>query len=221
MKLFVWDLHGTLEQGNDKAVVEILNRVLERQGYPCRFTDAHALELYGRKWHEYFAHLLPDEKPEIHLGLQTASFSFVFSDNDESMKIMEEHIKPSRNLEHTLSTIRKYGHEQILISNTIPEGLRLFIHSLGMSSFFNETNAFPVDKHMSEIKGVKKEILATYLAVRAPYDDIIVIGDSDTDMELAEAFDAKSYLYAHEGQPFRSPKGQFRINNLQEVLREI
>lgn len=220
MKLFVWDLHGTMEQGNDAAVIEVLNKVLENHGYPARFGSSHAFELYGRKWHEYFAHILPAEKPETHVGLQAATFAYFFSDNDDGIKIMNKHVKPSKNLEATLDAIGK-EHEQILISNTIPEGMRLFIHMLGLSKYFNETNAFPVDEHMSHVRGVKKDILANYLAVRPEYDEVIVIGDSETDMELAEAFDAKAYLYAHEGTPFRSQKGHFKINDLKEVLREL
>lgn len=220
MKLFVWDLHGTLEQGNETAVIEVLNKILERHGYPARFEQNHALELYGRKWHEYFAHILPDESAETHVGLQAATFSYFFSDNDEGMKIMNKHLRPSKNLLPTLKTLGK-KHEQILISNTIPEGLRLFIHLLGISKYFNETNAFPVDQHMSHVRGVKREILAGYLAVRPKYDEIIVIGDSETDMELAEAFGAKAYLYAHEGMSFRSEKGHYKINDLKEVLREL
>lgn len=220
MKLFVWDLHGTLEQGNETAVIEILNKVLEKHGYPARFGDNHALELYGRKWYEYFAHLLPNETNETHVGLQTATFAYFFSDNDEGMQIMNKHVRPSKNLSETLDAIDG-THEQILISNTIPEGLRLFIHSLQLSKYFNETNAFPVDQHMSHVRGVKKEILASYLAVRPKYDDIIVIGDSDSDMDLAKAFKAKAYLYAHEGMPFRSNKGHYKINDLKEILREV
>src|SRR6266545_5354885 len=127
MKLFVWDLHGTLEQGNETAVIEVLNKVLEKHGYPTRFQDNHALELYGRKWYEYFAHILPDETPETHIGLQAASFAYFFSDDDDGIKIMNKHVKPSKNLLETLGAIET-KHEQILISNTIPEGMRLFIH---------------------------------------------------------------------------------------------
>ncbi len=220
MKLFVWDLHGTMEQGNEVAVIEVLNKVLENHGYPARFGAHHALELYGRKWHEYFAHILPDETPDTHVGLQAASFAYFFSDNDDGINIMNKHVKPSNNLKTTLDAIMK-EHEQILISNTIPEGMRLFIHMLGLSKHFNETNAFPVDEHMSHVRGAKKDILANYLAVRPKYDDVIVIGDSESDMDLAEAFDARSYLYAHEGTPFRSKKGHYKINDLNDVLREL
>jgi FMN phosphatase YigB (HAD superfamily) len=136
------------------------------------------------------------------------------------MKIMTRHLRPSKNLLHTLEAVQA-KHEQILISNTIPEGMRLFIHLLGISKFFNETNAFPVDQHMSQVRGVKKDILAGYLEVRPKYDEIVVIGDSETDMELAEAFGAKAYLYAHQGMDFRSKKGHYKINDLKEVLREL
>ena len=37
MKLFVWGLHGTLEQGNEDAAIEVSNLALEQHGYKQRF----------------------------------------------------------------------------------------------------------------------------------------------------------------------------------------
>ena len=58
MKLFTWDLHGTLEYGNDRVVIDIGNQVLADHGYAQRFTYADSRALYGRPWTEYFRWLL-------------------------------------------------------------------------------------------------------------------------------------------------------------------
>ena len=39
MKLFVWDFHGVLEKGNDLAVLDITNKVLEQAGYSERLNE--------------------------------------------------------------------------------------------------------------------------------------------------------------------------------------
>jgi phosphoglycolate phosphatase-like HAD superfamily hydrolase len=53
------------------------------------------------------------------------------------------------------------------------------------------------------------------------FDEVIVIGDSETDMHLARDAKAKAYLYAHVGSPFRSELGDYKIHGLKEVLREV
>ncbi len=54
MKLFVWDFHGTLEKGNEYAVLEMSNIILEKHGHKERFTELQCRELYGKKWYEFF-----------------------------------------------------------------------------------------------------------------------------------------------------------------------
>lgn len=215
MKLFVWDLHGTLEQGNEDAVVEISNMALAQLGYAQRFTGAHGRELYGLKWYEYFAFLLPDEPHEKHLELQKRSFQL----SDNGAHIMAKHMQPAVNALKVVAAIAD-THQQILISNTIPTTIPLFINALGMEAYFNKQNAFAVDNHQKEIKRTKKDVLADYLQDKI-FDDIIVIGDSDSDMDVAEFAGGKGYLYAHAYLPFRSEKGYARINDLAEVLTEL
>lgn len=57
--LVVWDFHGTLERGNEYAVLETSNDVLEQWGYSERFTEEDAIRLYGLKWQAYFADIPP------------------------------------------------------------------------------------------------------------------------------------------------------------------
>ena len=85
MKLFVWDLHGTLEQGNERAVIEMSNKILEAFGYSQRFNEDHIFELYGLKWHQYFEHLLPCEPADRHFELQAACFEFSNSPDGATM----------------------------------------------------------------------------------------------------------------------------------------
>ena len=66
MKLFVWDFHGTLEKGNELAVLEISNLILKKHDYKERFLESQCRELYGEKWFEYFEYLLPNEPKTIH-----------------------------------------------------------------------------------------------------------------------------------------------------------
>ena len=217
MKLFVWDLHGTLEQGNEDAVVELTNRILEQYGYKKRLTPALGRRLYGLCWYEYFEHLLPSEPHERHLELQAAAFNL--SNSAEGVKIVASYIKPSMNAMKVLKAIQS-KHNQIVISKTVPESLPMFLRTLGMLEFFAEGRALAVNQHVRESKRTKVDVLREYLA-GGKYKEIIVIGDSESDMHLADAFKAKAYLYAHTGTPFRSTKGHYKINDLAELLPEV
>lgn len=216
MKLFVWDLHGTLEQGNERAVIELSNQVLADHGHDARFSETHILELYGRKWYEYFEFILPSEPHETHLALQAAAFDL----SDKSADVIARHMRPAKNSLEVLRRI-KQKHQQILISNTVPAALQLFIPALGMQEFFNATNAFAVNGHTKEATRVKQDILSEFLAVRSTFDDIVIIGDSGSDMQLAKDFKATSYLYAHHNVAFRSDQGMHKINDLKELLKEL
>lgn len=217
MKLFVWDLHGTLEQGNEYAVVELSNLVLASHGYSKRFDSEIGRQLYGLKWYQYFENLLPEEGHAVHLKLQSSAFDLSNSATGE--RIILKHMQPSRN-SHTVLTEIARRHAQIVISNTHTASLPLYIKRLNMQAYFGQANSLAVFSHTRSASGSKTSSLARYLKGNK-FDELIVIGDSTGDMELAETFKATSYLYAHEGLEFRSDKGMYKINDLKLVLNEL
>lgn len=216
MKLFVWDLHGTLEQGNEDAVIELSNMALEKLGYKQRFLAEDSRNLYGLKWYEYFEKLLPDESHEKHMELQ--QFSFQLSDNNA--ELIARHMRPTTYAHDVLQAIADSPHSQILISNTIPSTIPLFVKALAMEHYFSDANAFAVNAHAKEAMKSKEDALGVYMDGRL-FEDIIVIGDSATDLHLAEHAKARAYLYAHPGYAFRAKGGDYRINDLREVLVHI
>lgn len=217
MKLFVWDLHGTLEQGNEDAVLELSNQILEKFGYSERFDEVTNKSLYGLKWYQYFEHLLPDASHEEHIALQEASFDL--SNSSEGVAIIAKYIRPSRNAKKVLAKIAEV-HEQIVISNTVPESLPMFIKALGLERYFGGPRAIAVNQHARDAKRTKVDALREFLDGQT-FDEVIVIGDSGGDMELADATNGKGYLYAHDGLEFRSDKGHHKINNLADILVEV
>lgn len=71
MKLFIWDFHGVLEKDNEKAVIVISNKILEKNGFTERFSDCDINKLYGLKWYQYFKYLLPNLSTDECLKLQS------------------------------------------------------------------------------------------------------------------------------------------------------
>jgi phosphoglycolate phosphatase-like HAD superfamily hydrolase len=216
MKLFVWDLHGTLEQGNENAAIEISNLALDQHGYKQRFKPGDSRTLYGLKWYEYFEWLLPEESYETHVALQSASFEL----SDAHPEIIARYMHPTAHAHDVLAAIQNSPHEQILISNTKPSSVPLYLKALGMDRFFQGGTAYSVNAHAKEAKRGKEDILAEHVSSRT-FDDVIVIGDSNTDLKLAQAFKATSYIYTHPGYDFRANGGDYRITDLREILQSL
>ncbi len=124
MKLFVWDFHGVLEKGNDEVVLEITNLALYRHGFSRRMTKIESEFLCGRRWHEYFAFLIPELKEEECLALQSTCFEI----SQNLPEITFKHIRLNDHADFVLNSIHNSPHCQILISNTLPESLEMFVN---------------------------------------------------------------------------------------------
>jgi phosphoglycolate phosphatase-like HAD superfamily hydrolase len=216
MKLFVWDLHGTLERGNERAVIDISNSVLERHGYAERFSHADSPKLYGRKWYEYFSWLFEESDHGRDLTLQEACFQL----SEISTEMQCRWIRPTPYATEVLGRIMP-GHQQILISNTRAETLKVFVDVLGYREFFSSRNAFAVDGHAERPSSSKEDVLADYLRDADGYEKIIIIGDSPSDMRLKDVAGGVTYLYAHPDFEFRSCEADHRIRDLREVLENV
>jgi phosphoglycolate phosphatase-like HAD superfamily hydrolase len=216
MKLFVWDLHGTLEQGNERAVIDISNRVLERHGYTERFSYTDNPQLYGRKWYEYFAWLFRDSDHDRDLTLQDACFKL----SEASPEMQRRWLRPTPHATKVLDEIR-HRHRQILISNTRTETLRVFVDVLGYKKFFSAGNAFAVDGHAEHPSASKEDVLSNYLRDAGRYEMIVIIGDSPSDMRLKKVAGGVTYLYAHPDFAFRNCEADHRIRDLRAVLEHL
>jgi phosphoglycolate phosphatase-like HAD superfamily hydrolase len=205
MKLFVWDFHGVLEKGNDDAVLEITNFALDRHGYSRRMTQEEAFFLSGRRWHEYFK-------------LQTTCFSM----SQNQPEIVAKYIQINDHAEFVLSSIQSSEHHQILISNTVPKSLDMFVSVVGIEKYFPSSHRFGVDSH-HQISATKKQCLAEFLKDKN-YESIVSIGDSAGDMALIDeeiSVPGIGYLYSHPTREHRSAKCHHKINDLRYVLQEI
>jgi len=152
MKLFVWDFHGVLEKGNDYAVIEITNYVLEKFGYKRRLTEIEAKLLNGKKWFEYFAFLLPDEEFHLHRKLQSACFIRA----EKNPHITKKHLKINDNANNVLEKIYRSEHDQILISNTQQNALLSFLEMIDIKKYFQDENIFGLDAHTNPKSSKKR-----------------------------------------------------------------
>lgn len=214
-KLFVWDFHGTLEKGNEHAVLELINVVLEKAGYDRRLTVAENAKLYGVKLWEYFAYLLPHESESVHRKLQND----FLADEKRCIKSINEHMAPNDHAHDVLVAIQKAGHDQIVISNAYEDTVSMFISFAGLSDFFPPGKYFSTNAHVSH-NLTKHNLLEQYLYGKH-FDIIVAIGDLPKNLEFAKERAAVTYLYAHPGREFKDFPATHKIHDLREVLKEI
>ncbi len=209
-KLFVWDLHGTLEKGNEELVLAISNEVLLRFGYARQMNWQEALYLSGKKWHEYFAHLLPDASMEECKVLETACVEVSRSDDR-----VEKQMRPNDYAIEVLERIEASGNEQIVISNTSTTGLKRFLAALGFERFFPAGYAFPVHEHTG-IPRTKLDALREFAEGRK-FSRKVAIGDSAHDL-MGDI----NFLYAHPDRDHREcDVPHHKIRDLRAILREL
>lgn len=212
MKLFIWDFHGVLEKGNEFAVQELTNNTLEEFGYKRRLTQDETLALYGNKWHEYFSYLLPDEPHEVHMRLQSATVE------RQDWTCIERYIKPNNHSHLVLDAIQK-KHDQVVISNTQPKSLTMFLRLVKQDRFFPSSHAFAVSAHDDSGHRTKEEALHDFLKTR-DYDGVVIIGDSPSDMNLRKVAGGTTYLYTHPHLPHKDCDADYKIADLRMVLNE-
>lgn len=138
MKLFIWDFHGVLEKGNDNVVLEITNRALEMHGHSRRMTEKESEFLLGRLWCDYFAYLIP----ELHENERWLLQSTCVEMTQNAPEIFTKHVRLNDNVEHVLESIQSSQHMQILISNTQPKILDIYIELVGIERYFPSNYRF-------------------------------------------------------------------------------
>lgn len=213
MKLFVWDFHGVMEKGNEWAAIEISNKVLELNGYKEQFSKDDALRLYGLKWFQYFADLLPNLTNEEHLKLQAACYEYA----EKNLHILAKYIVAN---DHVIEVLKRIEakHDEIVISNSRASDLDWFINNIGAKEFFSISKIFGVNAH--ESLHTKKEALSHYLKNKE-FDGIVIIGDSESDMALKEVAGGITYFYNHPHNKAKSIKADHHITDLRDVLKEL
>jgi phosphoglycolate phosphatase-like HAD superfamily hydrolase len=215
VKLFVWDFHGVLEKDNDLAVLEISNKVLEQAGYKERFSDEDNRKFYGLKWFQYFEKLIPKLSIEECLTLQAACFKFA----EENLHILKKHIKPNDHAATTLEAIKLAGHDQIVLSNTRPTDLLWFVSAIGIGKYFPPEKVIGVNAH--EKHGTKQDALREYVNLHKP-SKLVIIGDSVSDMNLANIAGGVTYFYKHPHINHQDETlSDYIISDLREVLKEL
>lgn len=214
-QLYVFDFHGVLEKGTEKAVTIVSNMALKRLGYDFIISHEEIMKKYGHKWHDIFLQTVP----KISYDEAYSLYKECLIVDELFPNIILENTKQNDNAKKVIETIIKNNDNYILISNTNPKALKTFLKAAELENYFNETNSFAVNQHDEEVILTKENVLRNYLADKN-YDKIIIIGDSPGDIELKKVCPKNSvtFLYTHPGLNFRDSDSDYKIRNLMEIF---
>lgn len=205
--LFVWDFHGVLEKDNELAVLDVTNRVIEEFGYSTCASLEDILSMYGLKWGEYYRLLISeiDEgtvermvERSVELGRPSAI----------------EHVKPQDHALRVLVRISEAGHRNVVLSNTAQKDLEFFLDLVCITRYVDEFFG------VGDMKDRSKADVMKDLTSQDEYLKVILISDTENDIEVGLRFNATTYLFKSR-EKLGDTKAHFIITDLREVLNEI
>lgn len=205
-KLVIWDWNGTLL--NDTAAsVEAMNRMLARRGMP-KLTEERYRSLFGFPVQDYYVELGFDFNKE---GFDTLSIEFI-----ENYRELQTAAVLHDGAEELLNAFRSQGTQQIILS------------AMERNTLLDDVTARGIEGYFTEILGVrdhyaagKKDIGMAYLSGSdINPNDIVLIGDTQHDYEVAVALGCGCILVAQGHHPFEklAATGAAVQKNLGEVL---
>lgn len=205
-KLVIWDWNGTLL--NDTAAsVEAMNRMLVRRGMTALTVERYRA-LFGFPVQDYYLDLGFDFNHE-----SFASLSVEFIDNYRELQATAHLHEGAVEL---LRAFRHKGVRQIILSAMERNTLRDDVEARGIEGYFEVI--LGVGDHYAS---GKKEIALNYLSTSGGNpDDIVLIGDTRHDFEVAESIGCACILVAQGHHPFEKLAGTGALvqKNLAEVL---
>ncbi|MDD5039935.1 MAG: HAD hydrolase-like protein [Patescibacteria group bacterium] len=218
--LFVWDFHGTLEQGNVQALHEILNHVAAERNLQRQISLEQTVQWYGLSWIDYFRYLDPRGTLETWNAMKQRAFEIQEHDH-----VIERYIKPTAYAEEVLRTIAERGHTNIIMSNTRNDQIRWFARMVGLDSYIKDfigLDAHSEPREHTDIMRVKEHALRAYIGGRH-YGKIIKIGDRESDIEAGKAVGAATYYYCNQFNKHHALKVQpdHFCSDLRDILKEI
>lgn len=217
-KLFAWDFHGVLERGTEVGFASILKELANEYEIDKKITLEEVRKKYGVSVKEYLKHFFPEASGAL-IDEMRAYIATV-----QNQEHIASFVTAAPNAKEVLNKIRKAGHKNIVITNSAPRHIKVWIKTVGLLDLFDRVYA--LDKHY---KGLDtKPHLAKARAIKEfakrekiNRENIVVIGDRSTDVEAGLLAGGKVYQFARKGFPIDKTGAHYKVYDLRDVLREI
>lgn len=209
MKCFIWDWNGTLLDDID-YVIEKINLLLvkyhlstiNKEIYTKIFTFP-VIEYYKRLGFDFNLH--PFEK---------VGSEYIELYNSDFKTQINKKIRLHEGAKEVLSTIKKIGHKQVIISARFHDSLLEDLENFGIKHYFDEIYG------IENIYAYSKEhILENFIKQNSNFEKTFYIGDTFHDYEIAQKFNINFFYYTKGHQNLNGNYPAIKkINNLKEIL---
>src|SRR3972149_8153024 len=197
-KLFVWDFHGTLEEGVEVGFFEILKKIAKKNKADRKITLRQVREKYGITVADYLRYFFPK-----------ANTSQIKKMMEEVAKIqnqnhLKKYVRAAPQAIEVLSKIKKAGYENIVVSNSHPKHIKFLIAIVGMKNLVSRV--FAVDRHYSYKKQdpIKEKVKIFKMIIKQKNlkdKQLITIGDKASDVNAGILAQATTYQYLRKEFP--------------------
>lgn len=177
----IWDFNGTILDDVDIGI-EAANVLLGRRNLPLMNTRAEYQKLFRFPIIEYY---------------KDAGFDFEKeSFDDVAVEWVTEYLERMpratvfAGVRETMAEVRERGIPQILLSATKLEMLKGQVEQIGLANAFSEIYG------LDHIHATSKKALAEQLRAKYPESSLLFVGDTDHDLEVAEAARADCVLFS-------------------------
>ena len=177
MKLYVFDFHGTLEDGHVGAFYETLKYASSQVGLEFKLGKDFLESNRGHYFDYYFRHAFPNARNNEFLISKLVRIAEAVG-----LEFAYSCIKPKEYAKFLLTELKNFG-DVVVVSNSKQEVLEEFLKITKLNDVVNE--AYGVKGNTNEDFVVKKSRKISKLYKRNNYKELVLVGDSEEDRRLA------------------------------------
>lgn len=201
----IWDFNGTILDDVEIGI-EAANVLLARRNLPLMGSREEYQRLFRFPIIEYYK--------DVGFDFEKESF------DDVAVEWVTEYLARMpratvyEGVRETMARVRELGIPQILLSATKLEMLKGQVESLGLSSQFSEIYG------LDNIHATSKKALAEQLRAKYPDGKLLFVGDTDHDLEVANAAGADCIVFAggHQSREHLEKLGCPVIERASDIL---
>lgn len=210
-----------MEIGNVYAVQELVNLILKDFEINKEIGIKEVRDWYGLSWFDYFKLATPEGNDKLWQDMVNK----VLSLQQRGWNIIKTHLKLREHAEEVLKTIKKEGHQSILLSNTSPRHIKKFTDLLNITKYFNDiigVDMHHVSRINKEIHDIKGKVLTDFLKKRK-YNKVVVIGDRESDIRAGRNCGATTYFFIDPAfnENAKNTEADYIISDLREILKQL
>lgn len=213
-RLYAFDLHETLIDGNIWPLLETTNGSLAYHGKEKRYDIDGIKKMRGKPWSDFFRALYPGLTQEEADSMVVYARELALK-ND--MEIVRKYIRPMDNSLKLLNEIRGRGDEIAIISNTINRNLKIYLEIVGMYNLVDYVLGITEEEEEKGFDTVaSKGGRLRGLLEGKQYEKIVMVGDTKDDVRAGNSVDATSIYFNPSGETME--EADYSISDLLHVL---